>query len=164
MKRKLFMLLPLTLCVVGSFPAHTMVYAASSAVDHGTNVTATIAAPSTDSTRVDITWNTMEFTYTDGGWNTATHSYDEGSWSADGGVITLQNNGIAEVNATFAYTPADGITGVTGAFENLTNDTLSLPAGENGSTRLSLSGKPARALSNTPIGTVTVTIQKLQNP
>lgn len=113
---------------------------------------------------VDITWTAMEFTYTNGDWSPETHSYSEGSWTTTGGEITLQNNSNIDVNAAFAYTPADGITGITGSFENLTNNIMSLSAGDSGSTKLSLSGKPAQALSNTPIGTVTITITNPQNP
>ena len=103
----------------------------------------------------------MEFTYKDGDWNAATHSYDTGSWTTSGGQITLQNNGTAEVNAACVYIPAEGITGVTGVF---TYDTLLLSAGESSSTALSLSGKPSQSLNNTPIGTVTITITKPQDP
>ncbi|MGN1306404.1 MAG: hypothetical protein ACI4V3_01895 [Faecousia sp.] len=158
MKKLLSMLLALTVAAAGSFPALSVVCAAD---DPGTNVTAKVLEPSADPISVDITWSAMEFTYKDGGWNTATHSYEAGSWTTTGGEITLQNNGTAEINAAFAYLPAEDITGVTGAF---TYDTLRLSPGESSSTALSLSGKPGRSLRNTPIGTVTVTIAKPQNP
>lgn len=157
MKKLLSMLLALTVAAAGIFPALTAVCAAD---DPETNVTAKVVDTSAGPISVDITWSTMKFTYKDGDWNTATHSYDAGSWTTSGGEITLQNNGTAEVNAAFAYIPAEGITGVTGAF---TYNTLRLSAGESSSTALSLSGKPGQSLSNTPIGTVTVTITKLQN-
>lgn len=161
MKKVLSMLLAFAMAAAGSLSALTVVCAASSASDYGTNVTATVADPTTSSIKVDITWSTMEFTYTDGDWNPATHSYDVGSWTTTGGEITAKNNGTIAINAAFAYTPADDISGVTGAF---TNDTLSLGVGEDGSTKLSLSGKPSGVLRNTPIGTVTVTITVPRNP
>lgn len=157
MKKLLSMLLALTVAATGIFPALTVVCAVSSADDYGTNVTATVAAPSTRPLKVDISWTSMEFTYTDGQWNSEIHSYDAGSWSTSGGEITAKNNSIVAINADFAYTPI--VNGITGAF---TYDTLSLSVGESGSTALSLSGKPAQAMSNTSIGTVTVTITEAQ--
>ena len=158
MKKMLSMLFALIVAAAGSLSASTVVCAASSAGDHGTNVTASIAAPSADRISVDISWSSMEFTYTDGDWNAATHSYEGEGWNTDGGVITLKNNGTAEVDAAFSYAPAEGTGGITVVFESLTNDILSLPAGENSSVRLILSGKPDQPMKSTPIGTVTVTI------
>ena len=158
MKKMLSMLFALIVAAAGSLSASTVFCAASSAGDHGTNVTASIAAPSADRISVDISWSSMEFTYTDGDWNAATHSYEGEGWNTDGGVITLKNNGTAEVDAAFSYAPAEGADGISVVFESLTNDILSLPAGENSSVRLILSGKPDQPMKNTPIGTVTVTI------
>lgn len=110
---------------------------------------------------VRISWESMDFTYTDGEWHPETHSRDAGSWSATAGGITAQNNGNVDVAANFAYTPAQGMADITGAF---TYDSMDLPVGKSGSTKLSLSGKPANALSNTPLGTVTITITAPQNP
>ena len=162
MKKMLSMLLALTIAAAGSFSALTVACAASSENGPHTEVTATIANPD-PAIRVDITWTNMDFTYTDSDWNPATHSYDAGSWTTTGGEITVTNTGAAAVNASFAFAPAGGVTGVTGTF---TKDTLGLNVGESGSTQLSLSGRPNTALQeNTPTGTVTVTVkQPTQNP
>lgn len=34
---------------------------------------------------IDITWDSLEFTYTDGQWDPETHSYKGGGWSDSGG-------------------------------------------------------------------------------
>ena len=156
MKKMLSVLLALAMTAAGVISAFPVVCAAD---DHGTNVTATVEPPSDRPIKVDITWSTMEFTYTDGGWDPETHSYHAGSWTTDGGEIAARNNGTVAIDTAFAYTPADGISGITGTFSNVT---LNLPVGERGSTVLSLSGKPAQALDNTPIGTVTITITAAQ--
>ena len=157
MKKLLSVLLVLTVAA-GVFTAFATVCAAE---DTATNVTAKVSDGSDALISVEIVWSSMEFTYKDGDWNADTHSYNTGSWTTDGGGITLKNNSTAKVNAAFAYVPSEGVIGVTGAF---TYDKMSLYAGESGSTALSLFGKPDRSLNNTPIGTVTVTITKPQNP
>lgn len=88
-----------------------------------------------------ISWESMDFTYTDGEWHPETHSRDAGSWSTTSGGITAQNNGNVDVAANFSYT--QGMADITGAFSD---DSLNLPVGKSGSTKLSLSGRPGNAI------------------
>ena len=122
---------------------------------------------------VDITWGSMEFTYTDadsGTWNPETHSYDGGavaSWSCEDGanVITVTNHSNVAVTADLSYEAATGYSGITGSFSD---SSLNLPTAvgttrENAPTKtatLTLSGAlPSDTAANTQIGTVKVTLR-----
>lgn len=50
---------------------------------------------------IDITWDSLEFTYTDRQWDPETHSYKGGGWSDSGGNFTLTNTGNVGVMADF---------------------------------------------------------------
>ena len=107
---------------------------------------------------VDITWGAMDFTYSDGTWNAATHQYDGAGWTAaeGGNAVTVKNSGAVNVSATLSYTPTAAYTAITGSFGS--DVTAAIAINEEKKWLLSLSGKPAEAMSNIKLGTVTVTI------
>ena len=121
---------------------------------------------------VDITWGSMEFTYTsasNGTWNPTTHRYDgggSGNWSCTGDAnkITVTNHSNAAVNAQFSYAPESGYTGISGTFSNNTLNLATAVGTEvsnapSGSVTLSLTGElSSETAANTKIGTVTVTL------
>lgn len=86
---------------------------------------------------VDITWGTLQFTYTDspkGTWNPNTHQYDkaeEAKWSCASGdnVITITNHSNVSVTATASYTPASGYETIKMIFNN---NTITLATADNG--------------------------------
>ena len=75
---------------------------------------------------VDITWGSMEFTYTDastGTWNPATHKYDNISaakWSCSEGAdkISVTNHSNADVTIQLGYEPGTGYNGISGSFSD----------------------------------------------
>lgn len=121
---------------------------------------------------VDITWGSMEFTYTDasqGRWNPETHEYDgsvEAGWSCDAGAdtITVTNHSNAGIKATFAYAAAEGFSAVSGRFDK-TEITLDSAVGTavanapKDTAVLSLTGALPKNTSGVKIGTVTVTLK-----
>lgn len=152
MKKMLSMLLALTVAAVGVFSAFPVT---CSADDCGTTVSATIEDSSNHPIKVDITWDSMEYTYTDGGWNGTTHSYDGGGWTTEGGVITVANKGLVSIYSDFSYIPFDAYSNIGGSFSKTY---LGLDVNEQGDTTLSLFGEPDQALQKEPIGVVLVTI------
>lgn len=80
---------------------------------------------------VDITWGSMEFTYTaasQGTWDPTTHSYQNGTeggtWSckdSGGDTITVANHSNAGVKVTLAYTPESSYDGISGSFTGSAN-------------------------------------------
>lgn len=119
---------------------------------------------------VDISWDSMEFTYTapsKGTWNPETHKYEnatEGGWAAASGTdpkITVTNHSSIAVKVSFAFTTA--VEGLRGTF---TNDALVLnhvedTEGANAPTdeiSFSISGSSIDA--DTVLGTITVTVTK----
>ena len=121
---------------------------------------------------VDITWGSMEFTYTGasgGTWNPATHEYGgggRGNWSCmgDANKITVTNHSNAAVKAQFSYASESTYNGINGTFSNDTLDLNTAVGTEvsnapSGSVTLSLTGDlPSNTSANTKIGTVTVTL------
>lgn len=122
---------------------------------------------------VDITWGSMEFTYTDataGTWNPAVHKYDgaeEAKWSCAAGAdkIEVTNHSNADVTVNFSYASEDAYNGIIGTFSD--NSQMKLDSAENtefsnapsGSVTLGLEGALySGATQNTKIGTVTVTL------
>lgn len=112
---------------------------------------------------VTITWSEMAFTYTDGVWDPETHDFPPGEWtadSADGDIITVENEGDGEVTVSFVYTPLADF--VNGSFEDETGAAIespaALPAGDRKYARLRLDGKPQQDTDAAVIGTVTVYI------
>lgn len=109
---------------------------------------------------VDITWGSMTFTYQTGTWNSETCQYDGACWTPDepnGNAVTVKNSGTAKVSATLSYTPQESYNSITGSFDS--DVTADIPLGEEKKWLLSLSGKPAEAMSSAILGTVTVTIK-----
>ena len=119
---------------------------------------------------VDITWGSMEFTYSAAGtheWNPGTHKYTDNtsaSWTADGNDVTVVNHSNKDVKVDFAYAVAEGYGGVTGEF-SVTTDTLDAGVEDNADgadsvvTRLTLSGVLAsNVLEFTKVGSVTVSL------
>lgn len=138
------------------------------------DVNGTYVPGSTTSTvyYVDITWGSMEFTYTDaaeGTWDPQNHKYTgstPAAWSCEDGAnkITVTNHSNAPVKATLKYETATGFDAITGTFDN---GTLNLAtavgtAKDNApaaTALLTLSGALSKdTAANTKIGTVTVTL------
>ena len=67
---------------------------------------------------IDITWDSLEFTYTDRQWDPETHSYKGGGWSDSGGNFTLTNTGNVGVMADFSYKQAEGMDEIKGYFSS----------------------------------------------
>lgn len=121
---------------------------------------------------VDVTWDSMEFTYTVSGskvWEPTKHDYTVSTtdvWSSDNNKITVTNHSNAGIKASFAYAPIAGYTTVTGEFSNAS---LNLPSAVGkamdaaeltGKTALNLKGTlPSDTTAMTRVGTVTVTIE-----
>ena len=105
---------------------------------------------------VDVNWGAMEFVYTDGVWNTEKHIYEGAGWTDNGtGYVTVKNSGTVETSARFFY--ITDRTDISGVFNVETVPVLE--AGGEVTARLTLSGKPEKALSEkTVIGSVTVQI------
>lgn len=105
---------------------------------------------------VDVTWGAMEFEYTDGVWNTEKHIYEGAGWTDNGtGYVTVKNSGTVETSVRFSY--LTDRTDISGDFDIETVPVLE--AGGEVTARLTLSGKPEKALSEkTVIGSVTVQI------
>lgn len=130
--------------------------------------------------KVDITWGSMEFTYTaaaKGTWNPETHNFDNpgvsGQWSCQGNAnaITVTNHSNAAITATFQFVPTTGFN-LSGTFASstgspLANNAVTLPSAENTllqnapqqTALLKLSGNIDNVLTEkTTCGTVTVVI------
>ena len=104
---------------------------------------------------IDITWDSLEFTYTDGQWDPETHSYKGGGWSDSGGNFTVKNNGNVCVEAKFSYANATGMDEIKGYFSS---SELIVPISESKNCKLSLSGKPTEHFESMTVGTVTVNV------
>lgn len=104
---------------------------------------------------IDITWDSLEFTYTDGQWDPETHSYKGGCWSDNGGNFTLTNTGNVGVMADFSYKQAEGMDEIKGYFSS---SELIVPISESKNCKLSLSGKPTEHFESKTTGTVTVNV------
>ena len=104
---------------------------------------------------IDITWDSLEFTYTDGQWDPETHSYKGGGWSDSGGNFTLTNTGNVGVMADFSYKQAEGMDEIKGYFSS---SELIVPISESKNCKLSLSGKPTEHFESKTTGTVTVNV------
>lgn len=116
--------------------------------------------PDDDVVNVDVTWGAMEFSYTDGTWNAQSYTYEGAGWTDNGtGYVTVSNTGTVAATATFAF--ASDREEISGSFTDGTNaiaGSVDIAAGQSQTAYLLLSGKPTEELSNTKIGTVTVTI------
>lgn len=127
---------------------------------------------------VDVSWGSMEFTYTDGAvskkWNPSTHQYTEsvgeGSWSNQDGAnkVTVTNRSNKALTATVEAATSDSYAGITAKVDKAS---LSLADASTGatttvagtastaSTTISLSGALTDKNANkAKIGSVTVKI------
>lgn len=104
---------------------------------------------------IDITWDSLEFTYTDRQWDPETHSYIGGGWSDSGGNFTLTNTGNVGVMADFSYKQAEGMDEIKGYFSS---SELIVPISESRNSKLTLSGKPTEHFESMTVGTVTVNV------
>lgn len=104
---------------------------------------------------IDITWDSLEFTYTDEQWDPETHSYKGGGWSDSGGNFTVKNNGNVCVEAKFSYANATGMEEIKGRFSS---SELIVPISESRNSKLTLSGKPTEHFESMTVGTITVNV------
>lgn len=104
---------------------------------------------------IDITWDSLEFTYTDRQWDPETHSYIGGGWSDSGGNFTLTNTGNVGVMADFSYKQAEGMDEIKGYFSS---SELIVPISESRNSKLTLSRKPTAHFESMTVGTVTVNV------
>lgn len=104
---------------------------------------------------IDITWDSLEFTYTDRQWDPETHSYIGGGWSDSGGNFTLTNTGNVGVMADYSYKQAEGMDEIKGYFSS---SELIVPISESRNSKLTLSGKPTAHFESMTVGTVTVNV------
>ena len=120
---------------------------------------------------VDITWGSMEFTYTDaseGTWDPTNHSYTdsaEATWTCADGAneITVTNHSNAPISATLSYQAAENYTTINGTFDKelLELETAAGTTRTNAPTKtakLTLDGALPKDTSGATIGTVTVTL------
>ena len=120
---------------------------------------------------VDITWESMAFTYSEGSsptWNPATHTYSSGGtggWSHNGNKITVTNHSNTKVTANLTYTPEAGYDGISGNFDKTEMDLATavdtpVVSAPTDTAALTLSGTLASTLTDpTTVGTITVTIR-----
>lgn len=174
MKKLLTIILSLALLSMASVTAFAASPITSEDGSDSADVKGTYVAGGSATTvySVDITWGSMEFTYTDvssGTWNPQTHQYDGAAtagWSCatDANKITVTNHSNAAVIAQLSYTPDAKYSGIAGSF---TKETLALATAEDtefsnapsDSAELTLSGKlSSDTAASTKIGTVTVTL------
>ena len=120
---------------------------------------------------VDITWGSMEFTYSEGSgstWDPETHTSSQGGtgvWSHSGNTVTVTNHSNAQVTANLDYASETGYEGISGSFGNKSTMTLKTAEGTQfanaptDTAALTLSGTLASTVKDsTKIGTITVTI------
>lgn len=121
---------------------------------------------------VEISWGSMEFTYTDaskGTWNPKDHKYDgvkEAEWSCAEGEnkIEVKNHSNADVKVQLSYTPNSEYNKITGIFSDSSLNLISAEGKEPtnaplGSATLNLDGELSeKTPAKTTIGTVTVTL------
>lgn len=174
MKKVLTIFLSLALLSMASVTAFAASPITSEGGSDSANVKGTYVAGSAGASvySVDITWGSMEFTYTDastGTWDPQTHEYVgsvEAAWGCeqDASKITVTNHSNAGVTALLSYAPETSYSNIVGTFSK---DTLVLNSAEgtafasapSDSATLSLSGTlSSDTAASTTIGTVTVTL------
>ncbi|MBQ7290800.1 MAG: hypothetical protein IJW76_03630 [Clostridia bacterium] len=115
---------------------------------------------------VEITWGSMEFTYTPK-WNPDTHTYvhSDSGWSCEDGAnkITVANHSSAPIKVDLEYTAYEDAVMGSLEVENGANQTLSAATAISGApsitATLNISGAlPSTVTERKAIGTVTVTI------
>lgn len=140
------------------------------------DVTATYHPGSTSDTiyNVDVSWGSMEFTYTapaQGTWNPETHNYDNpgitGTWTCDtdANKISVTNHSNTEVSVVLAYQSALEYTAITGAFDKerlelATAVGTEVASAPSASAVLNLNGELEESETAVTVGTITVTLDK----
>ena len=111
---------------------------------------------------VNISWTSMQFTYSDGEWNAESHEYGEGAWTVEenGGRITVENVGDSAISAQLTYSPGENFGNIRGDFYSGDGSVseLDLAVNEEKTVFFRLSGKPQGALTNAALGTIKITI------
>ena len=112
-------------------------------------VTVTAAFKKLPVTSAEISWGSMDFTYTDEkGWET--------DGSADAGTVKVTNTGDNYIGASVAYVQDEAYPEIKGSFDL---GKASLFAGESYRFTLTLSGTPDKVIpAGTKIGTVKITL------
>ncbi len=170
MKKLLAMIFVLALASVMSLTAFAATPITSVGGSDSAEVKGTYAAGSATPTvyKVDISWGSMEFTYTAASqeWDPTTHSYKESTtaaWTCAEGAnkITVTNHSNADVKASLTYTASADYAGISGTFSA---NELSLKTAvgttvanaPTASATLTLAGDLAADADDVTIGTVTV--------
>ncbi len=111
---------------------------------------------------VSITWTDMSFTYVDGAWDPVTHTYAAGTWqpTADGGKITVSNNGTMAMKFSFSYSANTSYSTIRGQFTHNGSTVTSVNVAANSSSVVNFTptGKPTEAINNATLGTITVSV------
>lgn len=129
---------------------------------------------------IDISWGSMEFTYSISGdvtWNPTTHKYDDhenADWVATGNTIITANHSNKAVNVAFAFAKDEtNAPKVTGSFDKEsytlsaadTGDSLNDPdKAPTDSSTLTIGGTLDPGKKDVKIGTVTVTLSEVVAP
>lgn len=146
-------------------------------VNNGTKeVTATYVQGSSSDIiySVDVTWGSMEFTYTSpaqGTWNPETHGYvgaeETGRWTYSDGanVVTVTNHSNTAVAAELTYTSAEGYENVQGIFDasEISLETAvgtEVGGAPKGSAALNIAGELPESEESAVVGEITVTLSK----
>lgn len=113
-----------------------------------------------ETTSVNISWGSMNFTYSDEQVNSA----DKG-WTCDehANEITVENQGTKAITATVTFTKSSTASNITNVSGNVDKTTAKLAKDESETFTLTLTGKPDGALDGVTIGQVTVTITAAGN-
>lgn len=171
MKRMMsvFLALALVLCMgMTVFAADITTLEGSAAED----VKATYQAGGSSATiySVDVTWGSMEYTYTaagEGTWLPSTHAYEgatEAAWSCatDANKITVTNHSNTALAAALSYTAEASYSAISGSFGNSTLNLATavgttIEEAPTANTALTLSGALSSSVTtSTKIGSVTV--------
>ncbi len=118
-------------------------------------------ATSAERISTDITWGSMEFTYTapsQGTWNPADHTYvdkAQGFWQAEGNTVTVVNHSNVAVTAGFTFAKNSAIsTSLTGSFAG--TSTVGSRAIANGSVLLNAGVENQYAAADKVVATLTL--------
>lgn len=121
---------------------------------------------------VDISWGSLDFTYTDaskGSWNAQEHVYQgatPASWNPGNATITVTNHSNAAITATPSYQAELGFESAIITFDTNPLKVASADNGEEGAAGQAVSGTiqvtPSGSLpegTDDTIGTITITIE-----
>lgn len=154
----LVMLMALPICVNAAEPGDHQ--------DIDVNVTYKDEVQTVHVYQVDLSWESMSFTYTNNGtktWDAEKHEYvvtSEGSWDKTTAKITATNHSDNAVTVSFAYNDAAANDGVSGSLD-VTSKVLASAVGKTVAqadsvvATLTITGEPTETAK---VGTITVTI------